>query len=157
MKKLYFLLIVLILFQLSTIDLNAFQNEPKDFRGIPWGTNIKDIPEMTFSSAFKGGEYYVRKNDLLKMRDANIEEITYGFYNGKLQHIFMRFKGYDNYNILKRVLFDNFGSVRRRLEGYEDYDWNGEYVEITFSYTKSDDRGYIIFSYLPLKKEKDGL
>jgi hypothetical protein len=34
------------LFVLIPLSVNAFKNEPDGFRGIKWGTNIKDLKDM---------------------------------------------------------------------------------------------------------------
>jgi hypothetical protein len=156
MKKLYFLLIVLTLFYLMATDLHAFQSEPKDFRGIQWDTNISKLKHnMIFFNTVDNVKVYTKKNDSMKIRNADIEKIHYFFSDGKFSDVVITFKGKDNFIILKQVLFDTYGDGNTEDWPWDNYFWNGEKVKIKISIIK--DRGTLMYIYKPLQKKNDGL
>jgi len=77
LETLVFLLIISVWVSLPAF---AFQNEPDGFRGIKWGTNISELPDMSLSEDYGNSKFYLRKGEKLKIGDADIDRIGYGFY-----------------------------------------------------------------------------
>jgi len=120
--------------------INHIKNEPDNFRGIRWGTNIKAlsetktyldfikinnnlfIPESHFENHIIS---YSKKHDELKVGDVNVEKISYlfykdRFYKGKIHfHAISSFGSKpltiqcSNYYEMREYLFYRFG----RIEG----------------------------------------
>lgn len=62
MKIIKQLSIAIILICLSAYNLTAFQGEPKDFRGIKWGTDISKVKhKMTILLTNGDYEAYIKK------------------------------------------------------------------------------------------------
>jgi len=160
MKRIYFLLMVLLVLIYCACDVFAFQGEPKDFRGIAWGTNINELSGMINIRYFDGGSMNCeRKNDPLRIGNADIKEITYAFYNNMFGALVIRFDGYNNFIELKTVLFNNYGPGDADTErlSFPSFKWSGENIIITIDCDKKSGRGTLIYNYKPLAKKRDGL
>lgn len=156
MKRNLILLITIILSMSSINSVYAFQSEPKDFRGIKWGTNISKLKHMMTLNIVNGNyKSYIRKNDSMKIRNADIEKITYGFYDGKFGSVIIDFKGFNNFIALKQLLTENYGNGDKEDWPWESYKWKGEFVNITINCI--NDKGHIMYFYKPLLKKDDGL
>ena len=112
-------------------------SEPEGFRGIKWGTDIKDLPGMEYSriDPSSGGiEVYTRKDDALVIGDSKIEKIEYSFWNGKFSNVWIYTMGLRNWQKLKEAFFEAFGpGFQARIEK-EDYLWLGEKTRIRIIY-----------------------
>ena len=76
------------------------KKEPKGFKGIKWGTDIKVLPDMVFDSESGSGIiYYTKKNEKLKIGVMDVEEISYGFYKGKLCSANISYKPHFRYHM----------------------------------------------------------
>ena len=52
----------------------TFQNEPDNFRGIKWGTNLSDLPDIRLQDTENGRNFKrcMRRGDKMKIRDAEL-------------------------------------------------------------------------------------
>jgi len=66
------------------------------FRGIQWGTEIGEIPGLTFRENRLGLVWHTRDADVLKIGNADLFSIQYGFYKGKLCSVFISCLGFEN-------------------------------------------------------------
>jgi len=132
----------------------GFQNEPDSFRGIRWGTNIN----MIFDTEYIDREdeplsIYINKNDKMKIRDAEIKEITYHFYKGRFFGVGISFMGFTNFDHLKSTFFDLYGKALKTNQFIEEYCWFGTKVAIMFKYNDTNKKGEILYSYKPIREE----
>ena len=71
----------LFLFVLMPAYLSAFQNEPKDFRGIKWGSGPETQKELLLLRKEGDVSFYTRKNDKMQIGDVwGIKSIYYVYY-----------------------------------------------------------------------------
>ena len=68
-------------------------------------------------------KFYIRKDDKKKIGDAVVDQITYGFYNGKFFWVFLRFKSISNFVHLKDTFFQQYGPGNKRNRFMENYYW----------------------------------
>jgi len=66
------------------------------FRGIQWGTEIGAIPGLRFTENRIGLVWHTRDTDVLKIGNADLFCIEYGFYKGKLCSVFISCHGFEN-------------------------------------------------------------
>jgi len=147
------ILVALIFFMLPNNSL-CFQNEPDGFRGIKWGNNIKDLKGMGIAADDGDSKYYIRKNDKLKIGDAVLESITYGFYKNRFHFVLIEFKAGTNYMKIKETLFEQYGAGNQNNEFLEQYTWYGSNVDILLKYSKISKEGRISYFYKPLTDEQ---
>lgn len=147
-----FLLIVSVF---VTIPAFPFQNEPDGFRGIKWGTNITEIKDMQLVDSGKDSEYCYRKSDKMKIGDADIAEISYGFYKNRFYVVFVEYKGFLNFTKLKAVLFNLYGKPLQPNQFMEKYFWSGRTVDIYFDYNEISKEGGIYYAFRPIQRERD--
>lgn len=134
----------------------SFQNEPKNFRGFKWGTSIKDIKGL--KPVYENGSIvknlYVKLNEKLKIGKADVEQIYYHFKDDELSGITITMSGLSNYEIIKNIFFQNYGTPTSGVEKDKDYEWHGEDASIALFYNKDKDTGFALYvSTLPTTKE----
>ena len=142
---------------LPSFEAIAFQNEPDGFRGIKWGTNIKNLRDMQLYGDFGDEKFYTRKNDKLKIGEAKLEKITYIFNKGRLGGVMICFTSASNASIIKETLTQHYGE-NFFTPPAEILAWNGRNVFISFSYIEMegiDCNGSVHYTYKPLKKEEE--
>jgi len=147
-----FLLIISVCVAIPAV---AFQNEPDGFRGIKWGTNISELPDMSLSEDYGNSKFYFRKGDKLKIGDADIDRIGYGFYKGRFNKLFIIYKGSLNFTKLKDTFFDQYGQGSKPNRFMEQYYWVGETVSISFEHSEITQKGKIFYTYDPISNEKE--
>lgn len=134
MKKLVFVVIWLLL---SSTSAGAFQNEPDGFRDIKWGTDIstlKDMEAMPDHPRYGDIKNYRRKGNSLEIGDARLENISYGFWQGKLLGVRLVANEYPNCSRLKDSTMAKFGSGSKTNPYMEKYIWYGKVAKMMFEY-----------------------
>jgi hypothetical protein len=132
----------------------GFENEPKSFRGIKWGTDVNDLPDMIFHTQSGESKVYFRKNDKLKIGAANLLQIWYFFSMDELYSVVIMFEEWSNFNALKTELFKLHGAGYAPNRFTEEYRWMGSDVIVFFDYDEIDDKGRLAYYYLPIMKEQ---
>ena len=132
----------------------TFQNEPDGFRGIKWGTNISELNDMQLMESVKDSEYYIRKSDTRKIGDADINEVSYGFYKNRLYVVLVEYNGFLNFMKLKADLFDQYGKPEQPNQLMEKYFWTGVKVDIYFEYDEISKKGCIYYAFRPIQEER---
>ena len=152
--KVFFTFVVLLGFSLFS-PLWAFQNEPADFRGIPWGTFLEDLPDMTYLAAIGDVKSYKRENDSMVLGSAQLSSVSYIFYKGRFCSVYVGFQGPSNFDGLKIGLLEAYGEPYRPSEEMEGYFWQGEKVDIALRYSdEPSQKGSIIYWFKPIMEEK---
>jgi hypothetical protein len=116
-------------------------SEPDGFSGIKWGTEFSEVKsDMVESRSITNPTepdvkikiYYTRKGDNLKMGEAQLDKMEYGFFKGKFAEVQITATGPLNFNHLKKVLFEKYGTVDKPVQGL--YPWNGSVTRIALRY-----------------------
>jgi len=131
------------------------EKEPKGFRGIKWGTDIRVLPDMVFDSKSSGASiiYYTKKNEKLKIGVMDVHEITYGFYKGKFCSVIVDFKTPLHYHMFN-ILDTAYGEHKRDdLFGGISYLWESERVEIRQFFLENSEVEFVMYSYKPIHNQ----
>ena len=153
--KKYFIIAILILNLVFTLQTSwGFPNEPEDFRGIKWGTNIKELPDMVFHVQSGKSKVYFRKNDRLKIGAADLLQIWYFFTKDRLYSVVVTFEEFSNYNALKAEIFKMYGAGYSLDRFMEKYRWMGSDIIIFLEYDEMKDEGRLSYYYLPIIKSE---
>jgi hypothetical protein len=115
-------------------------SEPDGFAGIRWSTPFSQVkPDMielrSISDPAEPGVkikiYYTKKGDHLKMGEAQLDKIEYVFWRGKFAEIRITATGAENFNQLKKFLFEKYGTVNKSQSAYF---WDGSVTQIVLKY-----------------------
>jgi len=139
------------------------RSDPDGFRDIKWGTEISTLKDMEKVEQDKSSNsdlvWYTRKEDPLAIGKARLENIFYSFWMGNFESVWIGFRGDENFEALKKELFERFGKVLEseqlmkkmdREAGREPatirhaeefYAWWGKNTEMTLSYSRDRHKG----------------
>jgi hypothetical protein len=151
-KKMIFVVIFILIcfFQIKAwgIDFKP-SSEPDGFRGIKWGTYITTLKDMEHIRTDKGSEtieVYKRKNDVLKIGGATLDNIEYWFWNKKFYIASLRAQGISNWVGLKEAVFEKFGKGWKHNEFMEEYFWSGKITKMLMTYNEISKIGQLNFT-----------
>ncbi len=150
--------------------------DPDGFRDIKWGTEISTLKDMEKveqdKSSNKDSVWYTRKGDLLAFGKASLENIFYSFWMGDFESVWISFSGDENFETLKKELFQKFGKVLESAElmkkmdaeagkepvtirhSEEFYAWWGKNTEMTLSYSRDRHQGTLNISSKRIGEER---
>jgi len=150
--------------------------EPDGFRGIKWGTEISMLKDMEKveqdQSSNSDSLWYTRKGDPLAIGKAKLENIIYSFWIGKFESVWIDFKGDENFETLKKELFERFGKVleseqlMKKMDrevgrepstighAEEFYPWWGKDTEMSLSYSKDRHKGTLYINSRRIGEER---
>ena len=137
------LVIVVGIFSCTQKSTSGFKpdSEPDGFAGIKWGTEFSEVKSNMVESRnvinptepdVKIKIYYTLKGDNLKMGEAQLDKIEYGFWKGKFAEVQITATGPESFNYLKKVLFEKYGTVDKPIQGL--YPWNGSVTRMALRY-----------------------
>jgi len=151
-------------------------SEPDGFRGIRWGTEISALGDMEKveqdQSSNSDLAWYRRKGDTLTIGNAKLETIFYSFWMGNFESVWIDFKGDENFESLKKELFERFGKALETEElirkmdrwgskestmgghGDEFYAWWGKNAEMSLSYSKDRHKGALSIHSRAIREER---
>lgn len=159
MKKVKILAIVFSLLWVSCSAPARFSKpsfELVGFRDIKWGTEISALTgmakveeEISSGSAFV---WYTRKGDTFAIGKARLKTLFYGFWMGNFGSVWIDFEGDDNFETLKKELFDRFGNVRESAKDF--YAWEGKDTEMSLSYSRDHHNGVLSIESRKISEER---
>jgi hypothetical protein len=179
MKKAKVLAIVFSIFLIgcfASTRSSKSPSEPDGFRDIKWGTEITTLKGMEKADQDKSSEsdlvWYTRKGDTLAIGKAKLENISYSFWMGNFESVWIDFEGDENFETLKKELFERFGKVLESEElmkkmdkrvgeepstiGHAEqfYAWWGKKTEMTLSYSKGRHKGILYINSKMISEER---
>ena len=116
-------------------------SEPDGFEGIKWDTLFSEVKaDMVESRSVSNPTepdvkikiYYSRKGDQLRMGEAQLDKMEYGFWKGKFAEVQITAMGSENFNQLKKFLFEKYGIIERPVQGA--YSWDGSITQMSLRY-----------------------
>lgn len=135
--------------------VRSYQNEPDGFRDLKWGSpsaSLKDLHYILKDG--DGTKYYDRQKDKLKIGEAKLTGLLYGFWGGKLYTILAKFKGYREWEIIKGSLFEKFGEGRP-LGSRNAFGWKGDKTLIIAEFNDSSLEGSLAMYSSKIKNDID--
>lgn len=116
-------------------DLTFAQGKaPLEFRGLPWGasldkarTQLPDLAAVTTPLPLK--DTFARKDELLKLGEADLKSVAYYFPKGRLSGVGIVFEGEANFFLIKEQLIRQFGPGRQMGDRY-GWTWANFFVEM---------------------------
>ena len=127
----------------------AFENEPEGFRGLKWG----DAPtkDMALWDVVVGLELYILPGEKLSLGEAELELVTYCFYEDRLMGVNLHFFELDNYALLKEICKTKFG---KELEhSVSDLYWVSSQSQVSMDYLPVKNQGVLTLGSFPIFEE----
>jgi hypothetical protein len=180
MKKVKILTILFTIFLIgcfaSAQHSKPLRSDPDGFKDIKWGTEIALLKNMEKVEQDKSSipdlVWYTRKGDTLAIGKANLKTVFYSFWMGKFDSVWIDFEDDENFETLKKELFERFGKVRgaeapmektqreargepsamNRIEGF--YAWWGRNTEVLFSYSRNRHKGTLTINSTIISEER---
>ncbi len=170
------ILIILVCLLLPPTICLSFENEPGQFRGVKWGESVaghrdfylSDVDEIgrkvDFTETKPHSKKYRRKGDKRLIGKAEINDIIYSFYKGKLYYVRINFNKVKSYELLYQTFLDLHGKPDYTDDqGYTRWkEWRGKYINITLSFAQwmlngrvIELVGFIDYVFIPIDKEFD--
>ncbi len=122
---------------------------------IEWGANISDLPDMVLMEVVGDGKkVYTREGQKMKIGDADIERVMYGFHKERLYELEIHFRSFFNFVKLKEILFKLYGPGLQPSRFLETYHWYRKETSVFLSYDEKTGKGVIGYTFLPIYKER---
>ena len=124
------------------------------FRGIPWGTDKKEIPDLV-EGPKKGEVETFTRGEQKRVGDIAVESIYYLFYKGRFGAAMIIFQGPSNFSGLKDSLSQKYGPSKTADPLREEYSWDLEDLTIFFEYSPAQNKGSINYFFKPLMQQRE--
>jgi RNA polymerase sigma factor (sigma-70 family) len=119
------------------------------------GSNVGDVPNLVFIGDLGDGKkVYRREGEKMKIGDAEIEIIMYGFYKDRLEDMQIHFRSSSNFEKLKEKLFQLCGPSHQPNAFVETYHWYGEKFSLFLTYSRKTQKGVIGYTFFPIYRER---
>jgi hypothetical protein len=121
----------------STATL-AMENEPADFRGVPWGAEFEQYSkDMTVLRNEGDVVYYRRTGDVMKLNQVDALKVAYRFYKNRFSTGVIQTYGGAIQKALLETLKGMHGDPLRPRKRIHQYFWDGEiaYLVLTCEVT----------------------
>lgn len=160
MKQFILSITVGLLVWVSAVALAQFQNEPDGFRGLKWGTRLSDVASaLNFVEEDSGVKFYSRKGDSLKLGDADVVAVKYGFWQDKFYTVQILYRGDTSDRLVRQHLFKEYGEGRSgtsREAGATILGWGGYTASVLYKYFPSSTEGRVVISSSVTLRERRG-
>ena len=176
-KVLTFVFCIFLVGCLGSKQYSKPRSELDGFRGIEWGAEITTLGDMVRveqdKSPNKDIVWYTRKGEALTFGKAKLENIFYSFWMGSFESVWIDFRGEENFEMLKKELFERIGKVLESGEllrktdkealierstmrqGEEEfYFWEGKQMEMWLSYSKGRQKGTLSINSKKISEER---
>ena len=122
------------------------------FRDAHFGARIESFHglDLVTANGARGTRVYVRPGDELKLGDASLDGITYGFYSGELYFVALLSSGHRNAQMMLAALQEAYGPGRRVSRDVDEFLWQGRRVVLHFREDPATGMGMADLTSLPI-------
>lgn len=145
-------IIALTLFLLFSSPVLAFLNEPDNFRGMKFGSDVSEFNELMYAAGSGDEKVYALRDEKLRIGNADLKNIAYVFYKGKFFGPVVTFEGLKNFTFLIETYRQQYGEPDKPNRFMNRYIWWGSGVSIYFRYEEITGKGSINYYYEPIRK-----
>jgi hypothetical protein len=124
------------------------------FRGIPWGTDKKELADLV-EGPKKGEVEVLTRAEQRKVGEITVKDIYYLFYKGKFGAVMILFQGASNFSGLRDALSQKYGSSKTADPLREEYTWDLEDLKIFLEYSAAKKEGSINYFFKPLVQQRE--
>ena len=135
------------------VFLSDAKKEPSDFRGIKWGSNIRELPHMKLLAEEGDLKFLERENDGMKIGDADVEKIIYGFYKDRFYNVMIYYRSPLNFAKIRETLSREFGKPFQPNASEKKFFWSGEHVNLLLNFDDAANSGRVTYLFKPIQLE----
>jgi hypothetical protein len=128
----------------------AFPNEPVDFRGVKWQTHVAEISGMKLLAQDGDLQFYEKSDENLKIGDASLDRIVYGFYKEQFYNVFLYYSSLPTFSKIKEIFSQNYGEPYQPNQYVAKYFWYGKQVDILLTFDGLLKNGRVSYFYKPI-------
>ncbi|WP_151087351.1 hypothetical protein [Hymenobacter baengnokdamensis] len=129
-------------------------DEKNGFRTLHFGDDISQMPTAKLVEARGDSKYYERTDENLKIGEADLKSINYGFYKDKLYFIIIKTESLSNSRALKAALEAQYGRGYRSNQYIEEYFWLGKVMTMSYSENSLDGSAKVTMSSEAITAQK---
>ena len=133
--------------------LPSAKKEPADFRGMKWGSNLRDLAGMNLLAEDGNLKFFEKANDLTKLGDADVDKIIYGFHKDRFYNVMIYYSSPADFARIRDTLSKEFGQPFQPSESEKKCFWNGEQVNLLLSFDEASNTGRITYLFKPIQLE----
>lgn len=90
----------------------------------------------------------------MRIGDADLKSINYGFREGRFSSVTIHFNGDLNFDKLRTILDTRYGDADLSDPNLKEYIWVGRSVNISFGYKQTTKKGIITYLFKPITEGK---
>lgn len=126
----------------------TIEQDPKGFRGIPWGASLQSVEELEHVSSWRFIDEYEYKDGPPKWADVVVDSLKLSAVYGKFARVSITYRGEDTHKRILDYLESRFGRIDlmpgAMMRGLSQaYTWRGTATEINLTYQGHASRGFI--------------
>jgi hypothetical protein len=133
--------------------LSSSKKEPADFRGMKWGSNIRELQDMKLLAEEGDLKFFERTSDLTKIGDADVDKVVYGFYKDRFYNVMIYYRSSSNFSKIQEMFSREFGRPFQPNESEKKLFWNGEQVNLLLNFDEASNTGRITYLFKPIQLE----
>ncbi len=129
--------------------------EPENFRGIKWGASAASVPGLTLLAEEGDLKFYEIKNDRMKVEDADVDKIVYGFHKDRFYNVIVYYHSANALEKIKQGFARLYGDPVQPDQSAKKFFWNGDNVNLLLSYDDATGTGRIAYLFKPFQLESE--
>lgn len=129
------------------------KKEPAEFRGMKWGSNVRDLREMKLLAEEGDLKFFEKAGEVTKFGDAAVDKIIYGFYQDRLYNVMIYYSSPADFVGFREALSKEFGPPFQPVASEKKCFWNGEQVNLLLNFDETSATGRIIYLFKPIQLE----
>lgn len=147
-RSLLLLCLSTLLFAQPVSAAQTIQDDPKGFRGIPWGASLDDIDELKLVNTWRIVKEYEYAEGPPEWADASLTSLTLSSVHDKFARVSIKYEGEQTHNRILAYLESRYGEIEympgAMVRGLnQQYTWRGPDTEITLTYQGYGERGFL--------------
>lgn len=135
-------------------------NDPKGFQGIPWGTPLASLPDVTLVESTTRIKQFDLKQSPPRLGDIAVESLRLVSIDAKFARVVVRYQGPATHQSILKYLQAQFGpldltpgQIARGV--LQQFTWSGPESDVNLTYDVHRDRGFIFIENRTLVQKLD--
>jgi hypothetical protein len=149
--KLGLMVLVIAVLGIAYLVISGTQKEPTDFRGIKWGSDIRDLPDMKLLAEDGVLKFYEKTNDRKKIGEVDVDKIVYGFYKDRFYTVMIYYSSPASFERIRDTVSGDFGTPFQANESEKKLFWNGEHLSLLLNFDDAASTGRITYLFKPIQ------
>lgn len=129
-------------------------DEKNGFRNYHFGDDISQFQDLKVVEDDGDSKFYSSTNENLKVGGADLKDITYGFYKGKLANVFIKTPGLTDSRALLDALKAQYGRPFQPNQFMQRYSWLGKNVYLNYDENSIDGTAKVYMTSEAIRKQQ---